>query len=186
MSTQTQAPAVVDWKIDASHSTVEFTVRHVLVSTIKGWFPDVTGELHYDPDHVEASWVRATIAVGSVLTPAPGRDEKLRGPDNFDVETYPTATFVSTRVEPLAGNRFRVVGDLTLHGVTRQVPIETIFEGTAVQGNGITRAAFSGHTTVRRTDFGFAAGRPLPGGGITVSDEVALAFYLTCHPIVTE
>ena len=177
------ATDVRDWQIDATHSTFEWAIRHMLVSTVKGAFAGVSGQIHYDPQDVAASAVRAEVQLASVDSHDAGRDEHLRAEGIFNVEQYPTATFVSTRVEPLENaGHFRVVGDLALHGVTREVAFETTWEGVVEQPNGILRAAFTARTTILRTEFGFAAGRELPIGGLTTSDEVALTMYTTCQP----
>lgn len=171
-----------DWQIDAGHSTFEWAIRHMLVSTIKGAFVGVSGTIRYDPEDVTASRVRAEIDMTTVDSHNAGRDERLRGETMFDVARYPTATFASGRVESLEGQHFRVIGDLTLRGVTREVAFDTTFEGIAEQPNGIPRAAFTARATIRRTAFGFNPGREMPAGGLTTSDEVALTMYTTCHP----
>lgn len=186
MSSQAADGPILDWKIDASHSVVEFSVRHVLVSTVKGWFPNVSGRIHYDPDQVGDSSVEAEIDVAGVTTHAQGRDDHLRSENNFDVARYPTASFASTQVEPGPDGTLRAIGELTFHGVTQSVPFSVTFDGTAEQANGITRAAFTANGTIRRTDFGLAPGRELPGGGTTVSNEVRLTMHLTCQPAEQE
>jgi polyisoprenoid-binding protein YceI len=174
---------VRDWRIDATHSTFEWAIRHMLVSTVKGAFAGVTGQIHYDPDDVTASSVQAEVQLASVDSHDAGRDEHLRGEGIFNVEQFPTATFTSTRVEPLdSPGHFRVIGELALHGVTQEVAFETTWEGVVEQPNGILRAAFTARAAIRRTDFGFAPGRELPAGGLTTSDEVALTMYTTCQP----
>lgn len=178
-----KAAGVLDWTIDWSHSTCEFTLRHILVSTIKGGFAKVSGQIHFDPEDVTQSWVRAEIDMSSVDTHNPGRDDMLRGVDQFDVEHYPTSTFVSSRVEPTGVNRFQVVGDLTFRGVTKPVAFDTTFEGTAEQSNGIVRSAFVARGAIKRTDFGLPLGRIIPAGVPSILDEIQLAMYLTCHPL---
>lgn len=171
-----------DWRIDAGHSTFEWAIRHMLVSTIKGAFAGVSGTIRYDPADLAGCAVRAEIDMTTVDSHNAGRDEHLRGENVFDIARYPTASFASTRVEPLGGQHFRVIGDLTLRGVTREVAFDTTFEGVAEQPNGIPRAAFTARATIRRTRFGFNPGREMPAGGLTTSDEVALTMYTTCHP----
>ncbi|HZV25733.1 MAG TPA: YceI family protein [Acidothermaceae bacterium] len=183
MTTTENAVGITDWNIDSSHSTCEFTVRHILVSTVKGAFARVSGQVHYEPDAVVNSWVRAEIDVASVDTHNPGRDDMLRGSEQFDVATYPTATFVSTQVEPAGANRFLVAGDLTFRGVSHPATFDTSFEGTAEQTNGIERAAFIARATIKRTDFGLPLGRIIPAGVPSVLDEIELAMYLTCQPV---
>lgn len=177
---------IADWVIDPAHSTFEFAVRHMRVSTIKGAFSGVSGEIHYDPDSVEGSSVRAEIDMSTIDTHNANRDERLRGESHFNVAEFPTATFVSKRVEPRSDERFDVVGDLTLHGVTREVVFDTVYEGVQELPNGAFRAAFTALTTIGRLDFGFAPGNELPGGGYTVSDEVQLAMYTSCNPASQE
>lgn len=175
-------PKITAWVIDTAHSTFEFAIRHMRVATVKGAFASVTGEIHHDPDDLSASSVRAEIDMASVDSHSAGRDETLRSDRHFDVERFPTSTFVSRRVEPGDGEGFKVIGDLTLHGVTREVAFDTSHEGVQLMPNDAYRTAFIGRATIRRTDFGFDAGRELPGGGYTVSDEVQLAMFTTCNP----
>ncbi len=178
----TTAPAITDWTIDATHSTFEFAVRHMRVSTIKGVFSGVSGEIHFDPNDVASASVQVEIDMTTVDTHSEGRDERLRGESFFDVERYPTATFVSTRVEPAQGDRFTVIGDLTLRGVTREVAFETVFEGVQLTPSDSYRGAFTARATIKRTAFGFDAGRELAGGGYSVSDDVELAMFTSVNP----
>lgn len=173
---------VTDWAIDASHSTFEFAVRHVVVSTVKGAFSGVTGTIHYDPDAVEESTVQTEIDIATLDSHNKGRDEKLLGEGHFDVATYPTATFKSSRIDVMSDGPIKVTGDLTLRGVTREVVFDATFEGTQTQINGIPRGAFVALGSIKRTEFGFGLGNDLPGGGKTHSDEVKLAMYVTVRP----
>ena len=181
MTTTDEVVRITDWNIDSSHSTCEFAVRHILVSTIKGAFAKVSGQVHYDPEAVANSWVRAEIDIASVDTHNAGRDDMLRGPDQFDVATYPTASFVSNSVDAVDVNRFDVTGEMTFRGITQPVTFATTFEGTAEQSNGITRAAFIALATIKRTDFGLSLGRIIPAGVPSMLDEIQLAMYLTCQ-----
>jgi polyisoprenoid-binding protein YceI len=186
MTIADKAVGITDWTIDWSHSTCEFTVRHTLVSTIKGAFLKVSGQVHFEPEQVVNSWVRAEIDMSSVDTHNPGRDDMLKGANQFDVESFPTSTFESKRVEPLGVNRFLVVGDMTFRGVTNEVAFDTTFEGTAEQMNGIVRSAFVARGQIKRTDFGLPLGGIIPAGVPSVLDEIQLAMYLTCHPLEQE
>lgn len=182
MSAATEA-AIREWTIDAAHSTFEFAVKHMRVSTIKGVFAGVTGEIYFDPDDLSSSWVRAEIDMTTVDSHNANRDDRLRSESHFDVERYPTAGFASKRVEPGEGDhRFTVVGDLTLRGVTREVAFDTTFEGVQLTPNDTYRGAFTARATIRRTDFGFDPGRELPGGGYTVADQVELAMFTSVNP----
>jgi polyisoprenoid-binding protein YceI len=173
---------ITDWKIDTGHSTFEFSVRQMRVSTIKGAFAGVTGEIHYDPDDVASCWVRAEVDVTTIDSHSAGRDETLRGERFFDGANYPTATFASTRVEPAGDGRLLVRGDLTLKGVTREVTFDTVFEGVQRTPTDTYRGAFTARTTILRTYFGFGLGAPLEGGGFVHSDEVQLAMYTSVAP----
>ncbi len=181
-----KAAGVQDWKIDWAHSTCEFALRHTLVSTIKGAFLKVSGQIHFEPEHVANSSVRAEIDMSSVDTHNPARDDMLRGADQFDVENYPTSTFSSKRVEPLGVNRFLVVGDLTFRGVTNEVTFDTTFEGSAEQMNGMVRSAFIARAEIKRTDYGLPLGRIIPAGVPSILDEIQLTMFLTCHPLEDE
>jgi polyisoprenoid-binding protein YceI len=181
-----KAAGVTDWKIDAGHSTCEFTLKHILVTTLKGVFAKVSGQIHFEPNAIANSWVRAEIDVASVDTHNPGRDDMLRGANQFDVASYPTATFASTSVEMIDDHHFLVNGDLTFRGVTQPVAFDTTFDGTAEQSNGIPRAAFTARATIKRTDFGLPLGNLIPAGVPSVMDEIQLAMYITCQPVEPE
>jgi polyisoprenoid-binding protein YceI len=186
MTIAEKAVGVKDWTIDWSHSTCEFALRHNLVSTIKGAFLKVSGQIHFEPEDVSRSWVKAEIDMSSVDTHNPGRDDMLRGANQFDVEQYPTSTFVSSRVDSVGVNRFDVTGDLTFRGVTKHVVFDTTFEGTAEQMNGIVRAAFVARASINRTDFGLPLGGIIPAGVPSILDEIRLTMFLTCHPVEGE
>ena len=186
MTIADKAVGVTDWTIDSSHSTFEFTVRHILVSTIKGAFLKVNGQIHFEPENVTASTVKAEVDMTSVDTHNPGRDDMLKGAAQFNVEEFPTSTFLSKRVEPMGVNRFLVIGDLTFRGVTNEVTFDTTFEGSAEQSNGIVRSAFIGRGWMKRTEFGLPLGNIIPAGVPSVLDEIQLTMYLTCQPTVVE
>jgi polyisoprenoid-binding protein YceI len=178
----TSTEKITDWKFDTGHSTFEFTVRQMRVSTIKGAFAGVIGEIHYDPDDVESSWVRVEIDVSTIDSHSAGRDESLRGERFFDVANFPTAAFASTRVEPQVDGRLLVAGDLTLKGVTSEVVFDTVFEGVQRTPNDTYRGAFTARATILRSEFGFSLGAPLEGGGFVHSDEVQLAMFTSVAP----
>lgn len=181
-----KAAGVTDWKIDSGHSTCEFTLRHILVTTLKGVFAKVGGQIHFEPNALAESWVQAEIDVASVDTHNSARDDMLRGPNQFDVASYPTATFASNSVEMIDDRHFQVNGDLTFRDITQPVTFDTTFDGTAEQSNGIVRAAFTGRATIKRTDFGLPLGNIIPAGVPSVMDEIQLAMYITCQPVEPE
>lgn len=178
----TATEKITDWVIDPNHSTFEFSVRQVLVSTIKGAFSGVTGELHFDPDDPASCSVRAVVDISTVDTHNRNRDAKILGEGHFEADTYPTATFQSTSVKRVEGDRYAVTGDFTLRGVTRELTFDSEFQGTHLQVDGTPRGAFIATASINRTDYGFTLGNELPGGGMTHSDEVKLAMFTTIKP----
>jgi polyisoprenoid-binding protein YceI len=175
MATTTQAGTVIEpgtWTIDASHSSVEFVARHLMVTKVRGVFGDLEGEINIAPDPLQSS-VRASVGVSTVSSGDAKRDEHLRSPDFFDVEQYPKIEFASTRVEDRNGT-FVLTGDLTVHGVTREVSWDLEFDGTVKDPWGGTRAGFSATTEVNRKDWGLEWNIALEAGGFVVSDKVRL------------
>lgn len=178
----TATERITDWIIDANHSTFEFAVRQVVVSTIKGAFSGVSGSIHFDPDNPAASSVEAVVDISTLDTHHAGRDAKILGEGFFEVEKYPTATFSSTSVSETGEGRYAVTGNLTLRGVTREIVFDSAFQGTHLQVDGTPRGAFIAKASINRSEYGFTLGNELPGGGMTHSDEVKLAMYTTIKP----
>jgi polyisoprenoid-binding protein YceI len=165
------------WTIDGTHSQVEFSVKHMMFTTVRGRFDDFEGSVVLDADAPERSSVSVEIEAGSIDTQVDARDQHLRSADFFDVEKYPTITFRSRRVEgdlSEPGNAFTVVGDLTLHGVTREVVLNATFDGTGSDPWGNTRAGFSAETTIDRRDFGLTWNQGLEAGGVLVGQDVKI------------
>jgi polyisoprenoid-binding protein YceI len=165
------------WQIDAAHTQVEFAVRHLMISTVRGRFGDVAGTLTVpDGDFGKASVV-ATIGAASIDTREPQRDAHLRSADFFDVEAFPSITFTSRRVErdPRDGDRLLLVGDLTLHGVTREVTLAVTVEGRGRDPWGGERTGFSATGRISRKDFGLVWNQLLETGGVAVGDEVKIS-----------
>jgi polyisoprenoid-binding protein YceI len=160
------------WNIDSAHSLAEFSVKHMMVTTVKGRFDKVSGEVEFDEANPERSEVDVTIDTASITTRDEKRDAHLKSADFFEVEKYPTITFKSTKVEKTGNNEFRVTGDLTLHGVTKQVVLETEYAGQGKNPWGMTVAGFSAKTSVNRKDFGLNWNVALETGGMLVSEKV--------------
>lgn len=161
------------WQIDASHSTVGFVVRHLVVAKVRGRFSGVAGTLTVAADPL-ASTISVTIDPASVSTGDDGRDTHLRSADFFDVEQHPTWTFVSTGVREAKGGDYVVSGDLTLHGVTRPVELDLEFNGVSGDPWGGTRAGFSATTEISRSEFGLTWNAAVESGGVVVSDKVKI------------
>lgn len=158
------------WTVDPSHSDVSFTVRHLMVSKVRGSFTRFSGELRIGED-LGSSSVTAAVDMASIDTRDPDRDAHVRSADFFDVERYPTMTFRSTDVRR-DGADFVVSGDLGIHGVTRPVEFAVEFNGVTNDPWGGTRAGFSATTEINRRDFGIDLRMPLDGGGAVVGDKV--------------
>jgi polyisoprenoid-binding protein YceI len=158
------------WTIDPTHSEVSFTVRHLMVSKVRGTFTGFSGSITVGDDPLLSS-VDTSVDMNSIDTRDAGRDAHLRSADFFHVEDHPTMTYRSTGVRP-DGDNYVVDGELTLHGVTRPVQLNVEFNGVSADPYGGTRAGFSAETEINRRDFGVDISMPLDGGGVVVSDKV--------------
>lgn len=165
------------WKLDPSHSQVEFAVKHMMFTTVRGRFADVEGTVTLDKENPAASSVEVDIAAASIDTQVEDRDGHLRSADFLDVENHPHITFRSREVQgSLAepGADFKVKGDLTIRGVTREVTLDATFEGTGTDPWGGTRAGFSARTEIDRRDFELTWNQALETGGVLVGHEVRI------------
>lgn len=171
----TQAPSLTagTWVIDPVHSEVGFSVRHLMVSKVKGTFRTFSGSITVGTDPLESK-VEATIEMASIDTRDEARDNHLRSSDFFETDKYPQMTFVSTAVKP-AGSDFSVTGDLSIHGVTRTVELALEFNGVGPDPYGGQRAGFSASTEISRNDFGIDLSMPLDGGGVVVGDRINIS-----------
>ena len=163
----------VTWEMDPAHSSFQFKVRHLTVSNVKGDFGKSRGVVVIDDKDITQLRLEVTIDAGSVNTGHAQRDEHLRGPDFFDVAKHPTITFVSRKVIKADGNRLKVTGDLTLHGVTREITVDV--EGPTAEvkdPRGNFRRGATATTKINRKDFGLSWNKVLDSGGLVVGDEV--------------
>jgi polyisoprenoid-binding protein YceI len=164
------------WKIDPAHSHVEFSVRHLMISTVKGAFGDVRGTVWIDDSNATTALVDITIQVASIDTRQEQRDAHLRSADFFDVARFPTITFRSRSVEgDHRESEFRLVGDLTIRDVTREVVLAVSSEGRLIDPWGAERAGFSAQGKIDRTDFGLTWNQALEAGGVVVGNEVKIS-----------
>jgi polyisoprenoid-binding protein YceI len=170
------APAAnSNWQIDPAHSSAQFSVRHMAISTVRGAFSKVTGSVVFDDKDVSKSTVEVTIDANSVDTRVPDRDNDLRSEKFFDVAHYPSITFKSKRVEQVASGKLKVTGDLTIRGTTKEVVLDV--EGpTAPMKDpwGNTRNAATATTKINRQDFGVKWNATLDNGGVVVGDDVSI------------
>ena len=164
------------WTIDAAHSDVAFTVRHLMVSKVRGRFTRFEGVIQITEEPADSSVV-ATIDMSSIDTGNDDRDADLRGPRFFDVERHPTMTYRSTGVRPTTDG-YTVTGELCLHGVTRPVELALEFNGVSADPWGGTRAGFSATAEINRRDFGIDISLPLDGGGVVVADKVNVSLEI--------
>ncbi|MDQ3280884.1 MAG: YceI family protein [Acidobacteriota bacterium] len=165
------------WQIDAAHSAIEFAVKHMMFTTVRGRFKDVKGTIEADESNPDSSRVTVEIAAASIDTGSADRDAHLRSADFLDVETHPAITFRSKRVEGAAkqeGDRFRVIGDLTIRGTTLEVALDCTFEGTGTDPWGGTRAGTRATGKLDRRDWGLKWNQALETGGVLVANEVRL------------
>ena len=175
----TTAPTTVStWAIDPTHSTAEFAVKHMMISTVKGSFGSLTGTLSIDEANPTNSAVTATIDVASLDTREPQRDAHLRSDDFFNAEQFPQITFRSTRVERSSDEEWRIAGDLTIRDVTRAVTLEVEFEGQITDPYGKQRAGFTAETTISRKEFGLKWNALLETGGAIVGDKVKVTLHI--------
>ncbi|NMP22296.1 YceI family protein [Sulfobacillus harzensis] len=165
------------WVIDPSHSTVGFVVRH-LVSKVRGQFGEFSGQIMGNPEDLSDASATFTVEMQSVNTNQADRDNHLRTSDFFDVENYPTMTFSSTRVEKTDTNTYTVYGNLTLRGVTKEIPVHVEFLGIAPDPWGNTRAGFEASARINRKDFGVNWNQVLEAGGVMVGDNVDIHLEL--------
>jgi polyisoprenoid-binding protein YceI len=173
-TTAVQIPGYVvgTWDIDASHSTVGFSVRHMMVSKVRGYFREFSGEIVTAEDPAQSS-VTATIDLGSIDTRQEQRDAHIRSADFFDVENHPQMTFRSTAVRT-DGADWTVEGDLTIKGITKPVTLALELNGFGPDAYGGTRAGFSAKTEISRSEFGVDIQMPMDGGGVVVGDKVSV------------
>ena len=164
------------WVIDNIHSHVAFSVRHMMVSTVRGRFNIVKGQLHIDESNPANSWVEAEVDVKSVDTQNEQRDAHLRTSDFFEADKYPTITFKSTKVEHIEGENYKVIGDLSMHGVTRSVTFNAEYNGQSnMMGQ---RAGLTAKTKVNRKEFDMEFGLMAEASQVAVSDTVTIEIDL--------
>ena len=178
MSTTTATPAKTTWKIDPAHSLIEFAVRHLMITTVKGRFAGVEGTVQLDETDPAFADVDVRIDVASIDTREPQRDAHLRSADFFDVEQHPHITFVTKRPITRRDNRFTLLGDLTVHGVTKEVALDVTEEGRGKDPWGGERMGFSATTKIKRSDFGLTWNQALEAGGVLVGDEIKISLDL--------
>lgn len=175
-------PAIANaatYEIDATHSSAQFSIRHMMVSNVKGEFSKVVGTVVYDAKDPAKSTVEATIDVNSIDTRNAQRDQHLKSPEFFDAAKFPSITFKSTSVKQVGPGKLKVTGNLTIRDVTKEVVLDVegpTPEAKDPQGN--TKVGASASTKINRNDFGVKWNAPVPTGGVVVGEEVTISFEL--------
>ena len=172
-----QAPSPTQWQIDPAHSAAHFSVRHLMISNVRGEFGKVSGNVVLDPSDLTKSTVEVSVDATTINTREPQRDEHLRSADFFDVANHPAITFRSKQITAAGAGRFKVTGDLTIRGVTRAVTFDVDGPTPPVKDPwGNVRAGVSATAKINRKDFGLVWNALTEAGGIVVGDEVSITF----------
>jgi polyisoprenoid-binding protein YceI len=180
VSTTTLPPTLTgSYTIDPTHSRVGFVARHAMVTKVRGSFNEFEGSGYLDAEDPSKSHVQLTIKAASIDTRNADRDGHLRNNDFFDGDNHPVITFVSTAVEVVDAENFRVTGDLTIKGITKPVTVDFEYTGAAVDPFGNQRVGLEGKTTVNRKDWGVNWNAALEAGGVLVSEKVTLEFEIS-------
>jgi polyisoprenoid-binding protein YceI len=166
--------AMEKWKFDTAHSHVGFSVRHLMISKVHGRFGSWTGSMLLDEANHATSSVEVEIDTASIDTKDPQRDEHLRSADFLDVTKFPKITFKSTRVEKVDDQEYKVTGNLTINGVTKEITLDVEYFGRQKDPWGGERIGFNAKTTIDRKTFGLVFNMPLDGGGVVVGDKVEI------------
>jgi polyisoprenoid-binding protein YceI len=170
-----QSSKPTEWQIDPAHSAAHFSVRHLMISNVRGEFSKLSGTVVIDPADVTRSTVEVSMETSSINTREPQRDEHLRSADFFHVENHPTITFRSTRIAPAGPDHFKITGDLTIRGVTKEVTFDAEGPTPAIKDPwGNVREGITATAKINRKDFGLVWNAALDGGGVVVGDEVSV------------
>ena len=164
----------MSWQIDSSHSQIQFTVRHMMITNVRGTFDKFTGTVHFDEKNLAKAEIDVTVDTTSVNTKDEKRDGHLKSPDFFDVATFPTITFKSKSITLSGDKKGKVVGDLTIKGITKEVTLETELVGVAKSPFGSTNAGFNASTKINRKDWNLGWNVALEAGGVLVGEDVTL------------
>jgi polyisoprenoid-binding protein YceI len=162
------------WNVDPAHSTVGFTVKHLMISTVRGQFREFQGTIEAAEDGPEYSNASGSVNVAAIDTGNPDRDAHLRSTDFFDAERYPEIRYESTRIQHIEDGRYLIAGNLTIKGVTREVEMHATVDGVAKDPWGVERVGISVRGSIDRTDFGLTWQQKLAAGGLLVGEDVSV------------
>jgi polyisoprenoid-binding protein YceI len=164
------------WRIDTNHSAAYFSVRHLMISTVRGEFTGITGTVHYDPKNLAGASLQAAIDCSTLHTGVAKRDEQMKGPDFFEVKRYPSMKFSSRNVQTAGDGKLRISGDLTINATTRQVVLDVDGPSAVVKdAQGREKIGLSAAAKINRKDFGIIWNEVLETGGFAVADEVSIS-----------
>jgi len=162
------------WVIDPAHTQIEFSVKHMMITTVRGRFDKFNGSINLDDRNLAASSAEGTVETASVNTRDPDRDTHLRSPDFFDVAQYPLMSFRTTRIQPNGDDQYKVAGELTIKDITREVVFNVTDEGQNKDPWGNLRRGLTAQATINRKDFGLVWNVALETGGVLVADQVKI------------
>jgi polyisoprenoid-binding protein YceI len=168
----------MSWQIDQSHSNIYFTVRHMMISKVRGRFETFSGSVNFDEANPTNSTVNIEVDLASLNTREEQRDGHLKSPDFFDVEKNPTMTFVSSRVEQVDEQNGRLVGNLTIKGISKEIVLDVEYAGTAKSPWGGVSAGFSASGSINRKEWGLTWNQALETGGVLVGDKINIEIEL--------
>jgi polyisoprenoid-binding protein YceI len=174
------------WQMDASHSSIEFSVTHMLISEVTGRFRDFDVAMTSKGDDFSGAAIATTVKTASISTDNADRDQALLGADFFDTEKYPTATFKSTRFEKAGDGKYTIAGELTIRDSTKPVVLDATLLGSMTDSRGGVRSGWRAETTINRFDYGVAWNRALEAGGLVVSKEVRITIRLEMKKVPQE
>lgn len=166
------------WAVDATHSSIDFSVKHMMIANVKGSFHTFEAKVNADPEDLTSAEIEFAIDVNSVDTRNKDRDAHLRSADFFDAESYPQITFKSTNIVAKGDGEYDVTGDVTIHGVTRPETFQVTFEGAGKDPWGNEKAGFSGKGKLKRSDFGLTYNAVLEAGGVLIGDEIKISLEI--------
>ncbi len=169
------------YDIDEGHSLVSFKIKHLGISTVSGNFKNFSGEFEFDEKNISNSKVNATISVKSIDTSVEKRDKHLLADDFFHESKFPEMTFKSKSIKDVKGKNFKIVGDLTMHGVTKEIVLDTTFNGAATDPWGNEKVGFSAEAQLNRQDYGLSYGKLLETGGLVVANSVKISIEIEAN-----
>jgi polyisoprenoid-binding protein YceI len=166
------------WAVDPAHSSIDFSIKHMVIAKVKGTFHNFEAKIEADPEDLTTADIEFSVDVASIDTRNADRDNHLRSADFFEVEKYPKMTFKATRITRKSEGEYEVTGDLTIRGVTRPETFLVTYEGQGKDPWGGERAGFSAHGTINRSDYGLTWNAALETGGVLVGDQVQISLEI--------